>query len=205
MLPFVDDIDVIWDAGANCGAASVHLARAYPDAVVHAFEPGSQALSYLRRNTGALQNVTVHPIGLDDRDSVARLQFDAFDIGQASVRGNAAKVGGEDVTLRSAGDWAAEHGIDRIDLLKLDVEGCEVAVLDSLVLLIPTMKVIYVEYESRADRRAIDAMLAPTHELYYSAMMALDQGECVYLHRDLADHPAAVPRLKEIVFREVEA
>jgi hypothetical protein len=77
-----------------------------------------------------------------------------------------------------------------------------VAVLHSLLPLIPTVKVLYVEYESRQDRRTIDALLAPTHELYFSMMMALDQGECVYLHRDLADHPDAVPRLKEIVFGE---
>jgi FkbM family methyltransferase len=202
LLPFVPDVQVIWDAGANCGAASVHLARSYPAAQVHAFEPGTQALSFLRRNTAGLGNVSVHPIGLNDRDQVARLNFNPSDIGQSSVHNSEPGAEGEDVTLRSAGAWAAENGVDRIDVIKLDVEGCEVAVLHSLLPLIPTVKVLYVEYESRQDRRTIDALLAPTHELYFSMMMALDQGECVYLHRDLADHPDAVPRLKEIVFGE---
>ena len=40
-LPFVDDVRTILDAGANCGAATVHLARHYPDAEIHTFEPGS--------------------------------------------------------------------------------------------------------------------------------------------------------------------
>ena len=41
-LPFVDDVQVVWDAGANCGATTVHLARHYPNAVVHAFEPATE-------------------------------------------------------------------------------------------------------------------------------------------------------------------
>lgn len=38
----------------------------------------------------------------------------------------------EPVQLRAAGAWAAEQGIDRIDVLKVDVEGCEIEVLTSL-------------------------------------------------------------------------
>ena len=105
------------------------------------------------------------------------------------------------IQLRSAAGWAAEHGIERIDILKVDVEGCEIDVLGSLAPLLPTVKVLYVEYDSRQARRDIDRLLAPTHELYLAMMMALDQGECLYLRKDLADHPDAVNRLREIFAR----
>jgi hypothetical protein len=102
----------------------------------------------------------------------------------------------EPVQLRAAGPWAAEHGIDRIDILKVDVELCEVPVLESLAPLLPTVKVLYVEYGSRQIRRDIARLVDPTHELY-AGVMFLDQGECVYLGRDLVDLDAANDHLRQ--------
>jgi hypothetical protein len=107
----------------------------------------------------------------------------------------------EYVELRSSGSWAAEQGLDHIDILKVDVEGCELDVLTSLAPLLPTVKVLFVEYDGRQARRDIDHLLAPTHELYLARMLLLDQGECLYLRKDLADHPGAVERLCEIFAR----
>jgi FkbM family methyltransferase len=204
LLPFVDDVTVALDVGSNCGAMAVHLARHYPGATVHAFEPGREARGYLERNTADLPSVVVHPFGLAANDGSATLHIGG-DIGQASVL---PPTGGEhrteQVELRSAEAWAADAGIDRIDVLKVDVEGCEVQVLEGLASLLPTVKVLYVEYDSRVARRAIDSLLAPTHELYLAMLMALDQGECMYVRKDLADHPQAVERLRAIFSRTLD-
>ncbi len=203
-LPFVGDVATILDVGANCGAFSVHAARRYPDARIHAFEPGGEARSYLERNTTPLPNVVVHPFGLFDRDRSAVLHHDAEDLGRASVRDDVARdptAGSETVQLRDAGAWADEVGLDDIDILKVDVEGCELEVLGALSSRLATVKVLYVEYDHRDARRTIDRLLAETHDLYLAFMLALDQGECLYLRRDLADHPAAVDRLRELFTR----
>lgn len=201
-LPFTSDVRVILDVGANCGATSVDLARRHPDAVVHAFEPGAEARSYLLRNAAEHPNVVVHPFGLHSADGEATLYLHETDLGQASVlppAGGAAVT--ETVALRSAAGWLDEAGIDRVDILKVDVEGVEVEVLESLAPVLPEVQVLYVEYDSRSARRRIDALLAPTHELYLAVLMALDQGECLYVRADLADHPDAQPRLREIFTR----
>jgi len=39
---------------------------------------------------------------------------------------------------------------------------------------------MFVEYDSRHARRALDHLLDETHELYGGKML-LDQGECIYL------------------------
>jgi hypothetical protein len=104
----------------------------------------------------------------------------------------------ERVELRAAGGWAAEQGIDRIDVLKVDVEGCEIEVLTSLAALLPTVKVLFVEYDSRHARRALGRLLDETHELY-GAKMLLDQGECIYLREDLADLDQATEMLGELL------
>ena len=70
--------------------------------------------------------------------------------------------------------------------------------LTSLVPLLPTVKVLYVEYESRHARRGIDTLLAGTHELWFSSLMALDQGEGVYVRSDLVDAPGSARRLLEL-------
>lgn len=195
-LPFVDDVRVVFDVGANCGAASVHFARHHPGAIVHAFEPGREARSYLERNVASLPNVRVHPIGLHSVDGEARLWAGDGDLGMASVIRRPVNLDrSEPVQLRAAGPWAAEAGIDRIDILKVDVEGCEAEVLGSLGELLATVKVIFVEYDSRTARREIARLLDPTHELY-AGKLFLDQGECTYLRADLAELPAAIEHLR---------
>jgi FkbM family methyltransferase len=198
-LPFVPDVRVVFDVGANCGAATVHFGRHYPDAVVHAFEPGREARSYLERNVAALSNVVVHPIGLHSVDRKARLYKGDGDLGMASVIRRSVNLDeSEPAQLRAAGTWACEHGIDRVDVLKIDVEGCEIEVLTSLAALLPTVKVLFVEYDSRQARKSLGRLLDDTHELY-SGKMLLDQGECIYLRSDLADLDRATEVLRELL------
>ncbi len=197
-LPFVGDVQVVLDAGANCGAAAVYFAHHYPDAVIHCCEPGSLQRAILERNAADRSNIVVHPIGLHDHDGVLPLYQGLDDSGMTSLHRtdwNAAEPA-ESVTVRAAGPWAAEMGLDRLDVVKLDVEGCEVPVLESLGPLLPTVKVLYVEYDSRHDRRAIDRILADTHDLYAGKVL-LDQGELVYVSRTIADDPAATEHLRE--------
>jgi FkbM family methyltransferase len=202
-LPFVDDVQVVFDVGANCGAASVHFARHYPDAAVHAFEPGREARSYLRRNVASLPNVSVHPVGLYSTDRPALLfQGDGY-LGMASVIRRSFNLDvGEPVELRAGAGCVADNGLDRIDVLKVDVEGCEIEVIEGLTALIPTVKVLFVEYDSRQARKALGRLLDTTHELYRGKML-LDQGECVYLRADVAQLDAATEFLPRLVAREL--
>jgi hypothetical protein len=63
--------------------------------------------------------------------------------------------------------------------------------------LLPTVKVLYVEYDSRQSRRDIGRLVDDTHDLYRGAMF-LDQGECIYLRRDLADTNEAREHLRHL-------
>jgi FkbM family methyltransferase len=195
-MPYVDDVRIVFDVGANCGAASVHFARHYPAAAIHAFEPGREARSYLERNVAALPNVAVHPFGLYSDDRQARLYRGDGDLGKASVlRRDVNLDESEPVDLRAGGAWAATQGIERIDILKVDVEGCEVEALEGLAGLLPRVKVLFVEYDSRQARKALGRLVDATHELYVGKEF-LDQGECTYLRADLAELNAATDQLR---------
>ncbi len=195
-LPFAGNVDVVCDVGANCGAASVYFARHYRNAAVHAFEPARDPLVYLTRNAQSYRNIRVHGFGLHSRDQQAQLFFgDGDSILGSIVKRDVNVDASEIVELRDAGAWAADQGISHIDLLKVDVEGCEVDVLDGFAPLLPTVKILYIEYDSRATRREIQRRMSRCHRLYVGVLF-LDQGECVYLRNDVAAN-APVDRLRQ--------
>ncbi len=187
-LPAIGDVRTVVDVGANCGAATVYFAKCYPTAVVHALEPAAAAFAMLGRNTRLLPNVRLHNIGLQATDERVPLYAGAVDAITASIYQREGKNTAESemVDLRASGRWLAEEGISQIDVLKIDAEGCELAILEHLVDVLPTVKVLYVEYDTTSARRRIDMLLEPTHELC-SAMMFLDQGEMIYVSRRVLD------------------
>jgi FkbM family methyltransferase len=125
----------VLDIGANIGAYSVPIAKAFPDVEVHAFEPGSLALSRLRRNLllNGLKNVRIHEVGVGSASET--LEFHSYglaDLGLSSfIRSGRKgclpeKLPVEIVTLD---DVCA--GLERdITVIKIDVQGYEFHVLE---------------------------------------------------------------------------
>ena len=185
-VPFVSGVKTVVDIGANVGAASVYFSMAYPDAQVYAFEPGSAPLALLQQNVEPLRNVTVFPFGLYSSEQKLSLFQGKNDFVESSLcpslrTGNES----EEIRLVCAPDFLAEHGITRIDVLKIDTEGCEVPILRALNRYLPEVKVLYVEYHSERDRRMIDETLAETHVLWRGHVTFAYRGEFCYLKREL--------------------
>ena len=127
---------VFIDVGANVGQHSLFMAA--HGAQVHAFEPFGLVRDQLQRQIeeSQLDNITLHPLGLGNDNT--RLPFYAptgsnagigsFDAGSTS-KGN---VRAGDLALARGDDYFPLHGIDRIDLVKIDVEGFEKFALQGL-------------------------------------------------------------------------
>jgi len=185
-VPFVGDVKTILDIGANVGAAAVYLALNYPHALVYALEPGAKPFALLKQNAQPFDSVSVFPFGLYASDKTLPLFRGRTDCVESSVCPNGRTEGGaEEIRLRSAPQFLAEQGIERIDILKIDTEGCEVPILRSLAKYLPTVKVLYLEYHSERDRRLLDELLAETHVLWKGHVDLVHRGEFCYLRRDL--------------------
>ena len=93
--------------------------------------------------------------------------------------------------------------MDRIDILKLDTEGCEVPILGSMLdVVAATTKVVFLEYHSDEDRRRLDAMLEPSHQLVYG-QNHFETGELTYFARDLVQsHQTGIVEWIEALFKE---
>lgn len=204
IVPFVVGIDTIVDIGANLGIASIYLRAAYPSARIYSFEPDPLTFSMLQRNVGQFEGITAFNFGLFDENATARLHI-------GKVNGSTNSIGRSpwnadeynEIELRDVREVLAAHKIDRIDLLKIDTEGCEVPILRRIEPMLGTIKVIYVEYHSEDCRREIDTMLKHTHVLWYGRVVREHGGELCFVSRDAYPTAEMVDRMRIVLDRSV--
>lgn len=124
---------VFVDVGANVGIHTLVAARHLgADGRVFAFEPFPPNVERLRRNItlNHLENVEIVPVALSDvSGEVARMATRFSRSGNATLaeRSDAAQV--VEVPTMRFDDWIGGKEIERIDVLKIDVEGAEERVM----------------------------------------------------------------------------
>jgi FkbM family methyltransferase len=122
--------DVMFDCGANQGAYALYAAHAVgPSGHVVAVEPQPYAVACLRKSLSAngFGNVEVVEAAVSDQRGVMPFYFNTNAVAASLVNDGVAEA--HDVEVWSIDDLMASRGLDRADLLKLDVEGAEAAVL----------------------------------------------------------------------------
>jgi FkbM family methyltransferase len=134
--------DVVYDVGANIGLYTVPAAiRAGEGGLVHAFEPVPLWRERLRANArlNRLDNVITHDVGLADRAGEFELVMkDTQGSGMGSISPSyraevdPARRKVLAVQLVRGEDYAIEHGLGAPNVVKIDVEGAELAVIDGL-------------------------------------------------------------------------
>ncbi|RUL84921.1 FkbM family methyltransferase [Tautonia sociabilis] len=129
----------VLDVGANIGSFAIVAGRLVgPGGVVHAFEPDPMAFERLCRNVelNGLANVHCYPLAIGGRTG----SFEFYTHRQANFSSlldgvdtrNAGEMMVTTVTVRTLADVIAELGLERIDLLKVDCEGAEHEIVDTL-------------------------------------------------------------------------
>lgn len=141
------------DVGANVGLITFSVHRRVPEARVIAFEPvpGNEVRWHRNRNLNG-SRACLEPVALADKPGVARFLADCD-----SGWGRLSADGDIRVQVRTLDSYCAEHGIDRIDVLKLDTEGAEPRILDGAQTLL--------------ERGAIRALVAEMHESNADAIL----------------------------------
>jgi FkbM family methyltransferase len=127
----------IFDAGANLGQFLGATLGSFADGSceVHCFEPGVGTFWRLSGRYRAAANVRLNNLAVGREPGQATLWYDTEGSGIASLTKRDLTHFGvsfdksETVTITTIDHYCAEHGISRIDLLKLDIEGHE---LDAL-------------------------------------------------------------------------
>jgi FkbM family methyltransferase len=124
--PFQLSPQLIVDAGANVGMATLFFARQYPHARVVAIEPESSNFEMLRQNCEGVANVTLINAALWPQNRELNIESlragaDAFSVTEA----HRSSDGSPSVSAITVPDLLRRLNADHIDLLKIDIEGSE--------------------------------------------------------------------------------
>jgi FkbM family methyltransferase len=166
------DVCVI-DIGMNIGLASLQFASRPHVKEVHAFEPfGStyeRALANLALNPALASKISAHNIGLGDRDALETFKIrDTQDSGARSTRNDDAGEIEVQLQMRAAGAVlepiiAKAEALGRVVLAKIDCEGAEYAVFESLEAagLLERISIFVMEWHPVIPGKSLPDLLEP--------------------------------------------
>jgi FkbM family methyltransferase len=149
LLSYVTDEDTFYDIGANVGTHSCFVGQSAKH--VYAFEPHPETAERLRENLRSNDvPATVYQLALGDHEGTAEL-FRPADTAQ--------QLGTGEFSLLESSESAASWSVDVIpgdvlvsrdqlptpDVVKIDVEGAELQVIDGLADSLSETRVVYCE------------------------------------------------------------
>lgn len=129
--------ETFFDVGANVGTYSCLAATKISDGEVYAFEPETTNFDVLRRQARVqFENLHVFDVALSDENGT--MSFNR--VGKTDAGGGLHRLGGDDrdasesmtVATRRCDDLINERGISFPNVVKIDVEGSELRVLDGM-------------------------------------------------------------------------
>lgn len=125
-LSYEEGISTILDCGANIGLATLYYQRKFHNPRIIAIEPENENYKLLVKNTQKYLNISSLRNGVFDSDC----DLNVIDIGEgeASYRLMRNPVEGkiiQTISCRSINSLMKEFKLSKIDILKMDIEGCE--------------------------------------------------------------------------------
>lgn len=139
---------VIFDVGANTGEWAELALEACPNAAVHAFEIMPETADMLTANAGSNPRLVINRIGLADSEGTVKVhrysEHTHASILDYSEHGASTVV---EVPVTTGDAYCAKHNIQRIDLLKMDVEGAESKVIAGFAGMLRAGKIAAIQFE----------------------------------------------------------
>lgn len=180
---------VVFDLGAQTGSFSL-LAKFFPHSRWYAFEPISEAAEILKQNLAlnAIDTVSVHQAAAANFTGTATLYMPPVSAWGLATLGTFVErfnpVGTREVPCIELDRFAEIQGIERVDFMKLDVEGFELNILQGARAIIerdhPVILMEYNEINMRQcgiQKKEVDAFLVENG--YAWALVSTEDILCV--------------------------
>lgn len=133
--------------------------------IIYGFEPVSEYFRILEDNFKNFKNIKLFNIGLSNKTEKAKIDIKGE---SSSIYSNSDNL--IDINLKSTNEFLSEHEISEIDLVYMNIEGEEYAVLKELIDSgnIKKIKHLQVQYhkinkDSKKDRKTLNKLLCKTH------------------------------------------
>lgn len=146
------DVKVIFDVGANVGDTVQKYAQRFTDASIYCFEPDPLTFTRLKKRFEPLAHVHPYQMAVAAEEGTAELYVGQYSVMNSLLKPTAAWGFAEQpqtvhVPLTTLDQFALEHAVKQIDVLKMDIQGGEIAALNGAhdLLSSSSIKVIHIE------------------------------------------------------------
>lgn len=181
-VPWIDDLKrmaqgrefhLLFDVGANNGLTTSMFVENFRSARVCAFEPIPEVAEIARTRHASNPRVTVECLALDESSGTRVFHVNSFSETSSFLTSNADLKEREylstrreiEVAVAAMDDYCAANRIHSVDLLKLDVQGCELSVLKGCRQMLPKVGAVFAEvlflkyYEGQCSFSQMDDLL----------------------------------------------
>lgn len=157
---------IIVDAGANIGTSSIFFAQKFPNARIFAVEPEASNFQLLQKNLKQYPNVVVVQAAFWGTNSTRKIwnRFTGHWGYTVAETTNKTQETGQEIHCVTIDSFMKEHGIESIDLLKMDIEGGEKDVLENSQKWIGSVSTITVELHDRISMGCSKAFYLATKD-----------------------------------------
>lgn len=145
---------ILFDVGANVGHYSIILKELFGEkATIHSFEPSHKTFQKLQLNIGDKTRINLYNFGFGNENAKTVLFSNSDESGLASVykrkldHFNINMNQSEEIEIKTLDSFCEEHKIERINFLKLDVEGHEKKVLDGASKILKSGAIDFIQFE----------------------------------------------------------
>jgi FkbM family methyltransferase len=161
---------VIFDVGAHRGHYATDLARVFGErSRIYCFEPSAPLFADLKTCLGTFPNFELYQLGLSDKDESVELYDYGYSI-PSMVSDVVGLAGGRAFTVENVStvrldQFCKEHQVERINFLKVDVEGYDLKVLKGAKEMLSSANVDFVQFEFGAQSISPRSFLHDFYEL----------------------------------------
>ena len=159
------EVEVIFDVGACHALESVELSKKYPNAKVYTFEANPVSYNVCLENTEGYDSITVINEAVNDYDGICKFYpmdkektITTWEDGNQGASSLYRANGQYDfiekyvqyeieVPCTRLDTFCERNGIDKIDIIWMDLQGAELKALQSLGPLLDTVQIIHTELE----------------------------------------------------------
>jgi FkbM family methyltransferase len=143
---------VIFDVGANNGQFCAFALDHWPQAQIHAFEPQPALVRRIREMAALNQienRIVINETAISNTCGQQTLYENNNPVSASLLQDKAAKRAVRrqiSVPVTTLDEYSKRGGIEKIDVLKLDIEGAEIQALQGASEVLKTVKLVFIEF-----------------------------------------------------------
>lgn len=146
----LSDHPVLVDAGANVGYVSMAFSNNFDNSSVYALEPAQRIYKVLKKNVSGFKNIKPFCLGLGNSNNKVDLYVDKKESAFSSVKHILSnEFDTEKIQIKTLDMFCQEQKIEKIDILKIDVEGYELEVLTGAKNTLKKVKYLHIEANTK--------------------------------------------------------